>query len=57
MTPTTCEECQREIDHLRDHEPDFDELYVDAIDPSSGKVVPPCQCDVEHLNSGNLEYR
>jgi hypothetical protein len=39
MTPESSEECQREIDHLRRHELDFDELFVDAIDPNDGEVV------------------
>lgn len=44
MKHTTLEECQREIDRLRDHEPDFDELYVDAIDPLSSKIVERFFC-------------
>jgi hypothetical protein len=44
MTPTTFEECQREINHLRRHEVEFDELFVDAIDPASGQVTERFYC-------------
>src|SRR5205809_1122972 len=45
MTPTTLRECQQEIVRLRDYEPDFYELFVDAIDLTSGKVVERFWCN------------
>src|SRR5882672_5798493 len=44
MAPATLEQCQHEIDRLRDNAMDFDELFVDAIDPDTGNVVERFYC-------------